>query len=62
MPYSDYPILGAEIARARKPFLAPSTDKQTRIYDTECSNLYSYIIHLYITYIYTLIYIHMIDP
>ena len=53
MPYSDYPNLGAEIARARKPFLAPSSDKQTRIYDTECSNLYLYIIHLYITYIYT---------
>ena len=43
MPQSDYPILGAEIARARKRFLAPSADKQTHNYDTECSNIYIYI-------------------
>ena len=33
MPYSDYPILGAEVTRARKQFLAPSVDNQTRKYD-----------------------------
>ena len=32
MPYSDYPILGADT------FLAASTNMQTRNYDTEGSN------------------------
>ena len=32
MPKSDYPILKAEIVRARKHFLAPSDDKQTLLH------------------------------
>ena len=51
MPWLDYPLLEADIARARIRFLAPSADKQTRNYDTECSNLYLYILYIYI-YIY----------
>ena len=47
MPQSNYPILRAEIARSEN-FLAPSADKQTRNYDTECPNLYLYIISIYI--------------
>ena len=40
MSYSDYTILLAEIgdSQGEETFLAPSADKQTRNYDTECSN------------------------
>ena len=50
MPQSDYPILRAEIARARKRFLAPSAVKQTGNYDIKCSNLYLYILYIYYIY------------
>ena len=39
MPYSDYPIRRVEIASViTTDFIAPSADKQTCNYDTECSN------------------------
>ena len=55
MSQSDYPTLRAQIARARKYFLAPFAEKQTRSYDKGCPNIYLYIIYIYI-YIY--IFIH----
>ena len=41
-PWSDYPILGAEIAReVQETFLARSADNQTRNYDTDKVKVYS---------------------
>ena len=38
MPESDYPILGAEIARARKPFQNPLLTSKPATMTQECSN------------------------
>ena len=58
MSQSDYPTLRAQIARARKYFLAPFAEKQTRSYDKGCPNIYLYIIYIYI-YIYIYLYINI---
>ena len=51
-------------SQGQERFLAPSADKQTRNYDTECSdhqtNIYIYIIYISYIYIYYIyIYIHI---
>ena len=43
MPYSDCPILGADVVRTRKIFLKPSASKQVRNYDTDYSNYHFFI-------------------
>ena len=40
MPYSDYPHPQTGDSQDQEMVLAPSSDKQTRNYDTECSNHY----------------------
>ena len=45
--------------QGQEEFLAPSADKQSRNYDTECSNHHPSHIYIYIYYIYVYIYIHI---
>ena len=51
-------------SQGQERFLAPSADKQTRNYDTECSNhqtnIYILYIYIYIIYIYIHIYIYIV--